>query len=232
MLNSSYQLIARLIFSVFVLVNMVICVFPVFFSQSREFAASFLALMSLILCASYLCVLCQPVCLPPIFFVPMRSCQACPISRWDIKGVWGASKSAGLRDKLHSPCPQLLSLIKPPGWHRERRKRAARGAGRLFKWKKGKKMQIIESSTYCPSLGSDSPFSQVWNSTGANSWSSQIYFFFSSNMLIQRVWVTLAHCATWSPPSSEPRRKSLRPALSVSGRRQGNKGNGSAEGGI
>ena len=93
--------------------------------------------MSLILCASYLCVLCQPVCLPPVFFVPMRSCQACPISRWDIKGVWGASKSAGLRDKLHSPCPQLLSLIKPPGWHRERKKRAARGAGRLF-WKKKK----------------------------------------------------------------------------------------------
>lgn len=100
-------------------------------------------------CFLPLCTL--PACLfTTCLFVPMRSWQACPVSQGDIKAVWGASKSAGLRDKLHSPRPQLLSLIKPPGWHRERRKRAVRGAGRLGR-KKKKANQTRKAHIVCRS---------------------------------------------------------------------------------
>ena len=107
------------------------CLCSVFYSLSTPVCFP-PALMCLILCASYLCILSQLsvsyLAFFLFFFVPLRSCQDSLISRGDVKEVWGASKSAGLRDKLLSLCPQLLSLIKTSGLHGERSKRAAREA--------------------------------------------------------------------------------------------------------
>lgn len=114
--------------------------------QFRSLCFFFPALMSLMFYAPYLCSLCQAACLPPAFFVRTWSCQSCPISRLDIKEVWGASKSAELRDELYSLDPQLLSLIKPPGWHRERQERAVRGADRLVRKKKTGEAHIVYHS--------------------------------------------------------------------------------------
>lgn len=54
----------------FLLAMSVLCVFAIL--DSFPF---FPALMSLILCASYLCILCQTVCLPPAFLFPCEAAR-------------------------------------------------------------------------------------------------------------------------------------------------------------
>lgn len=115
-------------------------------------------------------------------FVPVWSSQASPISWWDIKEVLGASKSAGLRDKPRYPGPQLLFLIKPPGWLIEG-KGQWEWAGRLAR---NINLQTKLASAYCLSLCSNS-LERSWELDRSGLMKFTDFFFSLSNMLTQMV---------------------------------------------